>query len=272
MQLPEVHIVRCETWQREYFEPHTPLRFVLHYELEYHRETSGISTINGKCHELKNGLFTFAKPGDLRSSVPPDDAAFHTEVVSFDIVSDPRGVLFDLLRRVPTFYQADETLTAAWQTLCEKYRRRENFACELEAYCLLLSLLTSLAERGTDGAPVLPSAHQQSLYLAICYMREHLRENLSVGDVARHIGYSPSHFNHLFKSYTKSTPYAYFLSLKISEAKRLLLDTPLSVSQIADQLAFGSVSKFGYAFKADCGETPGQFRRTHETPDGIRQL
>ena len=107
-------------------------------------------------------------------------------------------------------------------------------------------------------------AYCDAVNLCIRYMREHLTENLSVNDIAAHIGYSQSHFNHLFKTYTQHTPHSYYISLKISEAKYMLLNTNKNISQISEALAFSKVSQFSDAFKKECHMTPGEFRKTRE--------
>ena len=147
------------------------------------------------------------------------------------------------------------------------YKDRNNEMKKLQAYITLYLLLIHIAEQGSaqNGGGSQPSLHQQALFEAICFMREHLNENLAVSDIAHHIGYSASHFTHLFKIYTKTTPYSYYLSLRLMEARRLLLNTSLSVAQVADALAFGNSGKFSSAFKGEYHITPGQFRKLYGT-------
>ena len=57
--------------------------------------------------------------------------------------------------------------------------------------------------------------------------------------------------------------YAYYTSLRMAEARRLLSLTAMTVSQISDALAFGNVSKFSYAFRSYYRMTPGQFRAAY---------
>ena len=136
----------------------------------------------------------------------------------------------------------------------------------MQAYMAFYSLLIYLSERDNAdrGQVNHPSVHQQALFEAICFMRDHMRENVSIGEVAHHIGYSPSHFNHLFKAYTKSTPHSYYQSLRLVEARKMLLRTSLGVAKIAEILSFGNSGKFSHLFKREYGVTPGQFRKLYD--------
>ncbi|WP_282942610.1 helix-turn-helix domain-containing protein [Paenibacillus sp. RC67] len=46
-----------------------------------------------------------------------------------------------------------------------------------------------------------------------------------------------------------------------SSAKRLLMDTPLSVTEIAAFSGFGDLSHFFHTFKTEAGITPNAFRK-----------
>ena len=48
----------------------------------------------------------------------------------------------------------------------------------------------------------------------------------------------------------------------IGEAKKLLVESRMTVSQIADKLGFPNVSSFGKYFKKEVGVTPTKFRHT----------
>ena len=237
------------------------------YELEFHRRSHGTTYINGTPYPIEKDVFIFNRPGDIRSSIfeEPDDL----EIDFFYFVlsdTEANNELTHVLDSIPHRFLSDTDLQADWNKLTDLYRRQSTPLQQMKAYLGLLTLLTRLADEEADECEKLaaPSVHQQALYEAIRYMREHLRDGLSVQDMAMHIGYSPSHFTHLFKSYTHHAPHEYYTFLKICEAKYLLLNTSKSVSQIAQELSFGKVCRFGAAFKKACGVTPGQFRKSRE--------
>ena len=53
----------------------------------------------------------------------------------------------------------------------------------------------------------------------------------------------------------------YFFDLKITEAKRLLLESELSVSKISDMLNYSSIHNFSRAFKRATGDSPQNYKK-----------
>jgi AraC-like DNA-binding protein len=64
-----------------------------------------------------------------------------------------------------------------------------------------------------------------------------------------------------FKRATGFTPHDYFLSLKISAARRMLAETPLAIKEIARQLGYNDVFYFSRQFHALAGVSPAAYRR-----------
>lgn len=267
MQLPDLNIVEQGVWSPPNVPEKTPLRFVLYYELEIHRESGVKSVINGESMECFDGLVTLAKPGDLRYSSRPKEKSFKRDFVRFEVVRDPHGVCEAILKNIPSFFVLDDRLSTLWQDFSDCYNAVKDEIKRTQAYMKLFLILVYLSEKGGDGVhrAKSPSAHQRALFEAIRFMQEHMDRPVSIAELARSIGYSTSHFSYLFKQYTKSTPYAYYNSLRMSKARRLLETTSMTVSQISEALAFGNVSKFSYAFRSCYRMTPGQFRAAYKS-------
>lgn len=264
MKIPEIMILQSGVWSNPMRYRETPTRFVLTYEIEYHRIGYGDTTINGERYPIRENTLTFNRPADIRNSDFNIRLEANTEFVYFAAGADGGDAELEyLLSNIPNHTVADERLGLLWNEMFCSLKNGGDPLCEMRGYLHLLSLLTYLSQQGRaeKKTGALPSSNQRVLFEAIRYMREHVTERLCVDAIAFHIGYSRSHFNHLFKAYTNHTPHSYFLSLKIDEAKYLLLKTDKTVAQIAEELAFGKVSRFGAAFKRECLMTPGEFRK-----------
>ena len=273
MDFPRINIVEQGIWNPLHAPEKTPLRFVLYYELEIHRESGAQSVINGVTMNCDDCMVSFSKPGDLRYSSRPTGTLFCRDFVRFEVESDPSGLFGDLLERIPTFLTADAQIEELWSRFLSYYEEKKNELKKMQAYMALYSLLIYMSEKNAEESALAkpPSAHQQALFESIRFMQEHILENLSTTEIATRIGYSPSHFNHLFKAYTRTTPHAYFQSLRLGEARRMLLKTSLSVSEIAEKLSFCNAGKLGLLFKREYGVTPGEFRRLYKNAEGRRQ-
>jgi len=96
------------------------------------------------------------------------------------------------------------------------------------------------------------------------YIHLHLEEEISIHSLASRLGYSDYYFSNKFKQETGLSVRDYIMRAKMEKAKDLLRNTPLSVSEISDQLGFASQSYFGEVFKKETGLTPVRYRSQKE--------
>lgn len=80
--------------------------------------------------------------------------------------------------------------------------------------------------------------------------------------LCKHISKSESQTIRIFKSLYGITPYTYVLNKKIDFAKKLFVDTTLSVKEIATKLCFTDEYYFSNIFKEKVGVSPSQYRKT----------
>jgi len=92
-------------------------------------------------------------------------------------------------------------------------------------------------------------------------MIQHIEDPIHPEEIARMLNVSYSWFRSHFKRCTHFSPVAYQQELKIERAKTLLLNSGLSIKEIAEQLNFSSVANFTTLFKAKTGKTPAFYRR-----------
>jgi AraC-like DNA-binding protein len=81
----------------------------------------------------------------------------------------------------------------------------------------------------------------------------------SIETMALRAHMSESKFKNLFKKVTGKTPNTFFTENKLLEAKRLLEENQLSISQVSDKLNFTNNSYFASKFKAHFGLSPRTF-------------
>lgn len=102
----------------------------------------------------------------------------------------------------------------------------------------------------------------QRIHAVIGYVREHLKDELSLDTLARVAGFSPFHFHRVFKSITGETINEIVLRLRLERAAALLRSTPnLSITEAAFECGFKSVSVFSRAFKKQYELTARQWDR-----------
>jgi len=94
------------------------------------------------------------------------------------------------------------------------------------------------------------------------FLADHLHEDVTVDDVAKHIGLSSTAVKTLFKSATKYTIIEYFSNMKVDKAKVLIKTTSLNFTEISEMLGFSSVYYFSSFFKKKTGLTPSDYSKS----------
>lgn len=95
---------------------------------------------------------------------------------------------------------------------------------------------------------------------AIEYIKKHLCEPISVGEVAEFVGLSVYYFTRLFKKQTGFSPHEYVMHMKIDRAKYLLRTTNDTVCEVAFAVGYRSEHSFSMSFSNKVGLSPGKFR------------
>lgn len=96
---------------------------------------------------------------------------------------------------------------------------------------------------------------------AIHFMKENIEKKLSLGEIAQHIGYSPSHFSVLFNQRTGYPPLTYFNQLKIQKACQLLDFTDMKINQICYKIGIGDSYYFSRLFHKVMGMSPMKYKK-----------
>lgn len=141
---------------------------------------------------------------------------------------------------------------------------------ELAIHSSLTRLLVIVGRDRLNGATVFSNTriYKQKEYIqkfksVITYIDKHYTENLSLDMVASYSGFSKYHFTRLFKQYTNFTYYEYLVFRRLKTAEELLTQPNLSVTEIALQSGFSSISSFNRIFKQKKGCTPSEYRAAY---------
>lgn len=92
-------------------------------------------------------------------------------------------------------------------------------------------------------------------------MQARLGSPLTIKEIARACEVTPSHFARAFRCTFGRAPYRYLTDLRIAEAKRQMMDTDLSLTDIALMCGFTDQSHFTRVFRRLVGKSPGLWRQ-----------
>ncbi|AVI84733.1 AraC family transcriptional regulator [Pseudomonas syringae pv. tomato] len=111
-----------------------------------------------------------------------------------------------------------------------------------------------------DSDPTLP----QALKVALELMQKNIEEPLSLDDLAACAGISKRQLERRFFRFIGAAPARYYLELRLTRARQLVLQTNRSITDIAMATGFISMPHFHRRFRDFFDAAPGSYRATYE--------
>lgn len=182
------------------------------------------------------------------------------------MIFDPRPHLREVLRpedRVAETFTADFNGSEVWPTV------RTGLDSLLKWWNAPQPQL-QLAENAMEKVLLLarwlhderqPSMADQRINVALALINKRLADDLTMEDLARESGLSPSRFAHLFRQRMGITPMGFIETRRMEQARNLLLTTDLPVQQVGLMTGFPNAQHFSTRFRRFTGQAPSAFRR-----------
>lgn len=139
------------------------------------------------------------------------------------------------------------------------------FGFQLQIKGLLFNLFYELFNREYIQKPnyELISTNNKILKLknVIKYIYDNYNKPLHINELSKIAGYSEYHFIRFFKSQTGKTCTNFINALRIEKSLDLLINTNLSITEIAFNVGYDDVSYFIKVFKRLTSSTPSNYRK-----------
>ena len=109
-----------------------------------------------------------------------------------------------------------------------------------------------------------PADDEKFMSLIDSYLNENITKNLCVNDICKHFRISQPKMNRIIRKYKDMSFVTYFTSLKIENAKAILIEQPqMPINTLAYTLGFNDNLYFSKVFKKVTSYTPTQYRALH---------
>jgi len=93
------------------------------------------------------------------------------------------------------------------------------------------------------------------------YLCDNLYKSLTLDTLCKKFSVSKSNLCKKWKEHSEIGIIDYFISLKVNEARRLLEEGKISVTQIADMLGYSTIHHFSHSFKKFTGISPSEYKK-----------
>ncbi len=107
--------------------------------------------------------------------------------------------------------------------------------------------------------------HNSKLLAMIEIMEKNLAEPLSLSEISRRTGLSRRHVERLFRQLLGRSPARYYLDLRLDRARQLLLQSDMSIVDVAIACGFVSASHFSKCYRELYGRSPQADRQASLT-------
>ena len=100
---------------------------------------------------------------------------------------------------------------------------------------------------------------------ALVHIRRHLGDGLNAAELCRHLGYSHTTVNKVFRAELGASVKGEIMRQRLERACRLLRETDRTAASIAAECGYPSAQYFAHTFAARLGTTPERWRRAHSS-------
>lgn len=151
-------------------------------------------------------------------------------------------------------YPATELTEGLFKTVIENYSDKSASSRLKVSGAMSLILADFMGELDASAADL----HRFSRVLE--YIDENYKKHITLSSLADIMSVSTMYFSNLFKSTFNISPKQYILGKRLAEGQRLLLESEMSVKEIAYEVGFENENYFSEYFSAKVGAPPLKFR------------
>lgn len=256
----------------------SPLHYHPEVELVYVLKSSGKRIIGNKVEKFDSGDMIFLGAdlphvwlndanyfkGNKKMHAEAIVAYFNTNVFSSFFYENERAAqinnLFDKAKKgIRITGETHRTIARILQSLVTK----KDFEL-LPGLIEILSILANSTETAlinTEAFVVQENrVRSTEIKSVLDFLNNNYHKKITLEDAASMANHSPQSFCRLFKATTKKTFSAYLQDIRISHARKMILETNHKMADIAMNCGFHNLSNFNKQFKKLTNETPMQYK------------
>ena len=275
--LPKIfEVTRIVTFFKVRLEKEYPFPFEKYRQWMLFFVESGTCSmrINEVEYQLDTGSIFFLEPGQACQwgSGPVDcvmcETAFsvsseHMDFFSgkvFNPTEKTKRLAEDLFQSgAKLFYWNEDICCGSGMSMFPDTKHTDLFEVKLRMQLLLNTLYAQQTGEEKEYSLKKQVSDQDTVHLAVVYMKKHLSDMLYIQDIADELGISMSTLKKVFSEKCGCSVMQYFTNLRIEKAKSLLKNGA-GVNEAADALGFSSASYFSRWFKKETGTAPVQYK------------
>lgn len=236
-------------------------------ELVYVASGSGIYMINRQPFSVEAGDFLVIESGILHAgaSSPHNPMKTLAAVISNVHWRNPTLPNYIIDPRACPVMKASPRTQYFGSALMELWRIYQQPEPDTEiGQVILAPLLIMLRKYAAAEQPFYAVQDNPAASKILEYLYQHYNENITLESLSSHFYISSGHINHLFQKEYQISPINYLIDVRFSKAKAFLINTDLSISEIAGHVGYSNPAHFTKLFMKRIGYSPNDYRMLHK--------
>lgn len=225
--------------------------------LYYITSGQGYVTLDGQKHVLLPGKF-YLIPCYSMSDYKCYDSMGHIYVHFTALIDD----VFDLMDIYNCHFELDEKKSIQFEPYIKRLleiEKKSNISEMLERTALIRLILSAFLK--TDISDNIKLKTYSRFKPVLGYIDKHLKETLSVDELASLMELNPTYFSNLFTEKIGQSPIKYINQKRIERAQTYLWSTTDNLADIAKSVGIYDAFYFSKLFKKQIGMSPGAYRK-----------
>lgn len=157
------------------------------------------------------------------------------------------------------------------QQLFDEYKN-DSLGKNYALFSLLFQLITTFyrklpqtkveVKKGAKASIIKYKENLEQLDRIFTYVENHYEESITLEEVAKYSGFSSYYFTRFFKANTGTTFMSFLTEYRINQAKFILANEKVPMTEVAEKSGFASVKTFHHVFKEQVGISPLKYQKT----------
>jgi AraC-like DNA-binding protein len=197
-------------------------------------------------------LGEWAEVSDYKSSLLPQRKNVYKPIEHFKILL-PR---YTTLTNPEATYRKFKELLLLLQESVDSTRWKEQIL--FQSILDDLELTTNLSEEKNS---YIDSSVREIAEKTASYLRKNYRQQITYQHINEYLNFHPTYISRCMKQVFGCTPLEYLTSFRLEKSKILLINSDMTISDIADEVGFYNPSYFTRCFSNNLNVTPRKFRK-----------
>lgn len=220
--------------------------------------------INGKTMPLEAGEFIIVNSNEIHSIAAPEPNRTVVLQIPLKIFeayfTREQFICFSHSERAQ-----DEKIMKLVSEMYLVYEGRDvgyELKVQSSFYLLLYLLVTEYRKLEVSDDIVRKSKNLNKLSVITSYIKDNYAGEITLESLSKVFGYSPAYLSRMFQKYANTNYKTYIQSVRMEYASKELLNSELTIGEVAQNNGFSDSRALCRAFKKQFGKLPSEYRKT----------